>query len=505
MKKLSVLVIVVSLFLFACDLLDDASETSGNFWAQNHDTGKFYQVNAQLLAETAKVKVWAEKGSGVTAATAKKIADEYTNNIYVKMMKTFGYKVNIEKLGEVDTMQFAHYLTTEKTTDAKLTILLLDIQEGYKKEGDPYIGGYFYSADMYKNNPSHPQLKYSNEREMIYIDTYPSIPDSASSYETLAHEMQHLMSFVTSYLMISNEKRTNTMDTWIDEGLSSAAEWVYSGRVSEERMDHYNEDYSGLIVNGNNFFIWDNYDENPYANLDDYATVNLFFQYLRLQADKPEDIYFDIHTSTSYDYNAITTAESINKSHKGNWSLLLRDWHAANYSNNESGLYGYMNDSVLKNVKAHMVPKNINSRALFPGEGVYSKTNTAESVPAASDKIKYAGLGSSGTTPSESNGFANGARLTYNIDTNLKGNSQTGNTTGIAPSVDNSIPGGNRSAQTSSSKKFSGSFKVDASYFHRRDGVSSLPDIKSNGRSINKDNKPFKIDCSKIKRFQLDE
>ena len=475
------------------------------FWAQNMTTTTFYQLDAEKLAENTRCEVWAEKGSGVTAATAAGVASAY-NTVYTKMMNTFGYTINDSDLGKVNTMEIAHYIATGTTKGAKLTILLLDIKDGYKKVGDPYVAGYFHSLNMFENNPKDTQFKYSNALDMIYLDTNPSVPGSPDSNGTLAHEMQHLMNFVTSIVMMSDNKRTTVMETWIDEGLSGAAEWVYSGVHPEERWRYYNENTTGLIAKGNNFYVWDNHKENIYANLDDYATVYLFFQYLRLQSGKPENIYRDILMSEYNDYQAVTKASSLNGSHKDKWSLLLRDWHAANYTNASSGLYGYKDEPDLKTVKAPMFSGGTTVN-LYPGEGVYSKIDSTDAVPSPSGNINYAGLNSTGT-PVGSGSTASGARLTYNVNTNKEGSAETGNT--IAPSVGISIPGSG-SVQIDQ-KKFIGPFKVDASYFLRKNGSSGIPDNeiksllnKNNSRSVNKDNNTLRFDTSTLERVFIDE
>jgi hypothetical protein len=508
MKKLIfvLLTIIVIFAVTSCDFFDEGKGgeeiyilgSTRNFWAQNVVSQTFYQIEAEKLAENSRCVVWAEKGSGVTTATANSVANAY-NTVYTKMMNTFGYKVMLSNVGKImNVMEIAHWLPTGKTSGAKLTILLLDIKDGYTPAVGSYVGGYFYSVDLYGNDPEYPQYK-SNELDMIYLDTYPSVLGSPSSNGTLAHEMQHLMNFISTLLF-----REKAMHTWIDEGLSSAAEWIYSGQHPEGRWKYYNEDRSGLIKKGNNFYVWDNRDnEDPRANLDDYATVYLFFQYLRLQSNTPSDIYYNILTSKFYDYQAVTTAEGINNNHKNNWSLLIRDWYAANYTNDTSGLYGYKNDSTLKAVKAPMVPSGINSLLLFPGEGVYSKTTTAESVPSANGNIRYAGLGSVGTVPNTTTGFVNGARLTYNVDTDIKGSRVTGNTTGIAPSVGISIPTANGSVQIDLNE-ISVPFKVDASYFHSRNGNNNIFD--SEARSVfNKNDNTLKVDKSTLERVFIDE
>jgi hypothetical protein len=521
MKKIAfILLALTSMFVIvSCPDLDnllggggETTPSTKKFWAQNIEKGIFYQLTADRLAENSRCEVWVERGSGVTSATASNVANAY-NTVYTKMMNTFGWQADIlltnGQFIKMNTMEYAHALATGKLNGAKLTILLLDIKDGYKTEADPYVGGYFYLMDIFGNDPEYPQYK-SNELDMIYVDTYPSIPGSTSSNETLAHEMQHLMNFVSSCVFRVKDKIIYTMDTWINEGLSSAAEWVYSGQHPEGRWKYYNQDPSGLIKKGNNFFIWDNHEDNPLANLDDYATVYLFFQYLRLQGSP--NIYLDIHKSKLSDYQAVTTAANINSSHKNNWPLLLRDWHAANFTNSTStsSLYGYKNDSTLKQVQAPMFPGGITNVYLSPGEGVYSKTTTAgSSVPANTGNINYAGLSPTGVPSSTTS--ANGAQLTYNVDTNLNGPSLPGITTGNA-SVGISITDVSGSVQTASNK-FSGPYKVDAGYFLRRNGNSGIPDTektrniigKNNSRSIDETTIILEVDMSTIERVFIDE
>jgi hypothetical protein len=524
MKKIAfILLVVTSMFVIvSCPDIDglpgmggmgETTPSTRKFWAQNLVTNTFYQLTAEKLAENSRCEVWVERGSGVTAATANSVANEYSSKIYPKMMDTFGWKIEMPLTNgqtmEMNTMEVAHALALggKIISNPKLTILLLDIKDKYKpKVNESYIAGYFYPFDFYENDPNYPQFK-SNQLDMIYVDTYPSVPGSSDSNETLAHEMQHLMNFVSSALF-----RDNAMDTWINEGLSSAAEWVYSGQHPEGRWKYYNQDPSGLIKKGNNFYIWDNHsNESDYANLDDYATAYLFFQYLRIQNSSA--IYFNIHTSNFTDYQAVTTATDINISHKNNWPLLLRDWHAANYTNATSGLYGYKNDTTLKEVRAPMVPGGTTSVDLFPGEGVYSKTTTTgSSVPANSGNINYAGLSPTGSTgvPSSTTS-ANGAQLTYNVDTNLNGLPFPGSTTGNA-SAGISITDVSGSVQIASNK-FSGPYKVDAGYFLRRNGNRGIPDIektrniisKNNSRSIDETVIILEVDRSTLERVIIDE
>ena len=473
--------------LCSCELIIDMSGGGGSgtinnptnvpprkFWAQNLETYGFEQIDAELLAESENCRVWAERGSGVTAATATSMAKTYEDKILPKMLDTFAFVGPISADGKTvianNTLELANWIVGG---DGKMIILLMDIKDGYKpKVNESYCAGYYWSGNSYKKVPSHSTLKYSNECSMIYIDTYPGEPGSEESYSTIAHELQHLMSHANYYL----SDKQSSLDLWIDEGLSSAAEWLYFGKQVDSRVDWYNRDLSGLIQKGNNFFVWDNRGtENQYAILDDYSTVYLFFQWLRLQAGSTS-IYKDITLSDNYDYLAVTNAA--NKAMGGNgysnWETLLKTWLAANYINAPSGPYGYKSDSVLKSVKAKTAPAGVTAVSLAPGEGVYSITNNY-SLPGKKQSVRYAGLDKSGNALSDTTTFTGGALLTYNANTSIEGKSESGTTTGIASFAGEEVDATSRSVAGLS---FSGPYAIGAWDMLKRNGFEKTPSFE---------------------------
>jgi hypothetical protein len=409
------------------------SRGSKSFWAQNLTTNSFYTLRADLMAEGKRCNIWVEQASKkyTNAEAARNMAKEYDENIYGKMTYNFGIgQIEVSTKYVDNTMELADYLTDG---NGKLTILLLDIKDGYTANGS-YVAGYFTPVNFYKDN-SGSNIR-SNEMDMIYLDTYPAKPGSTGSYSTLAHEMQHLMNFVTTLVKRNDQTDIMMMDTWIDEGLSSAAEYIYLESHVKERYDWFNNDQQGTIAKGNNFFVWGNLDDD--SILDDYATVYLFFQWLRIHQDSDKNIYKDIITSTSHDYNAVVNAAHKNISwyNDKSWSGLLEAWLAANYINAESGKYGYKNDSVLKNVKAKTAPA-VTSLQLMPGEAVYSVTTdngfTSSYASDSGSNIRYAGLkkGNEGTVSADST-YSGGALLTYNANNKCGGSKETGKLTGVA-------------------------------------------------------------------------
>ena len=415
MKIFIVLTFILALSVISCpgdndkdkypNALKPPSQKEKKFWAQDFTNNTYYQVDAQWLAYNSLCEIWVEKKANVTTAQAQAVANTYKDNIYVKMMDAFGWKMHIDGLGLRNTMQWANYLGSK---DGRLKILLLDIKDGFTGTGG-YIAGYFASVNFFPNSQAESLGHKSNECDMIYMDINPAVVGSETFYSTLAHEMQHLMNFVTNELLIDNGTRDSYMRRWLDEGLSESAEWIYSGKVSQSRVDWYNADLSGNIRKGSNFYLWDKYDNHPSAALDDYATVNLFFQWLRLNYTK--SVYYNIMMSEYYDYRAITN--SISPSLQ--WGELFEAWHAANFIQHPSNLYGYKNDSVLRTVKARFLNTTDTTVQLNPGEAVYTYSAVGRTKPVNSGFIRYAGLSLQGID--NINVPAGLALLTFNSDT----------------------------------------------------------------------------------------
>jgi hypothetical protein len=431
------------------------------------DTGQPYQIDADLLAEGNYCKIWVEQDPRGSAgpASLQAMAGEYDGKIYPRMLAAFDNGENIYDGPGVpliahNMMEYADYLTDG---DGKLSILLLDIQDGYAMGNGSYVGGYFWSGDLYQRN-SAGSLQYSNETDMIYLDTYPGKPGTSDSNRTLAHEMQHLMNHVAGRLYRGDA----SMDTWIDEGLSSAAEYIYLETHNSTRYDWFNRDPKGTIAKGNNFFVWGNYNDD--SILDDYATVYLFFQWLRIQGGN--EIYKNIIKSKCSDYQAVTGAAAAAMPGMGydDWGTLLKTWLAANYINAPTGPYGYKGENRLGTVQVKTAPTGTTSLQLLPGEGVYSMFKSGVSV-SGSGNIKYAGLYKNGP-----GGLVNdtisfgGALLTYNANKDREGMAERGNLTGVAADVSAAQSGGEAWARSVGNTAREGPVSIDARDMLARNG-----------------------------------
>jgi hypothetical protein len=338
------------------------------------------------------------------------VANEFDTKIYSVITGAFG-------------------IPSDMDNNRRVIILLLNIQED-QLPGGAYTAGYFNSNDLFFYN-------YSNRGEMLYIN-YKNL-ESNNLYPTMAHELQHLIN--------RSNHLNQEMDLWIDEGLASAAEYLYGGQQND-RIACFNDDTQETIQKGNNFFIWNGYWEGKLSEkppetdvLANYATAYLFFQWLRIHADNDSGIYKDIIKSPYTDYRAVTKAawenipdfrDIVNNNAEDwenedwanrAWADLLGAWYAANRLKAGSGIYGYEDEI---NLSFTWSWPGSHSVSLYPGEGVYSQItgNDNRSPSKGTPAIRYLGLDSSGA-PDESPPYDTTYLLTYNgsvtvIDNNGK-------------------------------------------------------------------------------------
>jgi hypothetical protein len=463
--KIIPLTALIAVFLVSCDLYPEfISQNSqknidtlqeNEFYAQNMITEKFYKVPADRLYEGQKCVIWAEKGSGVTKKQAQDIAKEYDEKIRPKVVGAFSRKNfhttnNGMRYDFADMLDFANYLAGRD--DQKLTILLLDIKDGYKyPENNSYVAGYFFGGDLYQKGKIS-STQYSNGRDMIYIDIFPGLKNLQQTYATFAHELQHLINYVTSIQMSRGR-----MDIWVDEGLSSQAEYLYLGKNPQEKCDWFSSDPAGTIAKGNNFFVWGNNTGDSRSILYEYATVYLFFRWLYLQADTDlqKNIFMEIVTSSSFNYQAVTgTAGQIDPEWES-WEPLLRTWLAANYY--PKNTYGYTGDKELQDT-IKVKPLAGNAISLYPGEGVYSVINGSFSKE-NSGNIRYTGLGDNTETIGTSSPYTGDTLLTFNANTSNTGliKSEVGALAGVSPSTPSRMAGGSNQTE-----EITGPYVIDA-------------------------------------------
>ncbi|MDR1932266.1 MAG: hypothetical protein LBQ57_05505 [Spirochaetales bacterium] len=335
----------------------------GSFWAQRMTDDKWYPVavgDPLAVTEYCEVYVakdqqtrWKDKAQSV----ANEVANEFESKVYNLIVGNFGGPSDVDKNG-------------------KITILLLDIIDGYSPSaGGSYIAGYFHPYHSL-SGPAYPR---SNNADMIFMDTNPGDPGTQDFNMTLAHEFQHLVNFNRTYI----EGGQNEFDTWINEGLSSAAEYLYLGGHVKDKITHYKDDREEDIRRGVNFVTWTpSYAKDAYSS---YATVYLFFQWLRIHAGT--GVYKQIFKNPNMDAMAIPDA--VRDALGNGWPEILQNWFEANYRCDSSGIYGYKGDSDIGKLspKSPQISGGATAYKLSPGEGIYMATT--QPAPSNTRDIAY--------------------------------------------------------------------------------------------------------------------
>ncbi|WMM91381.1 Ig-like domain-containing protein, partial [Heyndrickxia coagulans] len=291
---------------------------SKSFYVQNLETSDFSSISATLLYSGAHANVWVNNND-ITEDEAALLGKEFDNKIYRSDVDNFGMPSDVDQNGKVN-------------------ILCYDIQDGFSGSGG-YVAGYFSPRDLY-------HYSYSNQSEIFYIDTYPlmgmsATKDVSQAYSTLAHEFQHMINFNQKVFV---QGLTDT-DTWMDEGLSMAAEQIYTGAPLNDRIDYYNEDAD--ITKGHSLLYWD-YAGDTLAN---YSLSYLFMEYLKAQCGQGNKIYKELINDPHTDYQAVQNI--IHKYIDPNLSFgqFMTDFRAALVLKEDTGLYGFKGDTAFDGLK----------------------------------------------------------------------------------------------------------------------------------------------------------
>ncbi|MFH0811933.1 MAG: hypothetical protein V2A69_03725 [Pseudomonadota bacterium] len=261
------------------------------FWALNWINNQFYQLTATLKKVGTYCYLYVEDGQSVTSTVLDNIAHEFDTNIYPTDTGIFGSAPDVDG-------------------DPKVTILLLDIKDGYTGSGGFYAG-YFHSVNEYNTSNS-------NYREMFYMDVNPGQPGSTQFYGTLAHEFQHMIHF---HQDIDEE-------TWINEGCSTLAEFLCGYGHDSNIGEFLSSPDNGLIAWG--------------SELADYGQVYLFLYYL-WEKYGGNSLIFSLTQNQQNGIQGVNATLSA-KGYSDNFNTVFSNWAVANYLDNPSvggGKYGY--------------------------------------------------------------------------------------------------------------------------------------------------------------------
>lgn len=212
------------------------------FWTNNIASGKFEQITATLRAIGKHCHVFVQDTQTVDQSAITRVQKQFDEQIY-----------------PVNTGHFGSENKPGLDGDPRITLLMLDIQDGYANPNDGYVAGYFFAGDQMLQSEfeSHSRVK-SNEREILYLDTYPCDPKASDYLEIVAHEFQHMIHH--------NLDRDEV--TWVNEGCSQIAP-VFCGFRPPGHYKLLKDDPDRSL---NNWAKW-----NP---MPDYGQVYLWNQFI---------------------------------------------------------------------------------------------------------------------------------------------------------------------------------------------------------------------------------
>ena len=212
------------------------------FWVRNMANNQFDRVTAILRAVGKSCYVYVEDTQSVKQSAIDRVQKEFDQKIYPVTTGHFGYEARPGLDGE-----------------DRINLLMVDIQDGYQNPEDGYVAGYFFAGDQMLQSefPTHSKTK-SNQREILYIDTYPCDPEADDYLEIVAHEFQHMIHY--------NQDKDEV--SWVNEGCSQIAP-VFCGFTPPGHYKLLKEDPDRSL---NNWAQW-----NP---MPDYGQVYLWNQYI---------------------------------------------------------------------------------------------------------------------------------------------------------------------------------------------------------------------------------
>lgn len=312
----------------------------------------YVEIEATLKSTGTKCDIWVKTDDyNMSTADANKIATEFDSKIASKITSIFGQPSDTDNNG-------------------KINILCFDIKDGFSGSGG-YVAGYFDPGDLYPREMTNP---YSNQTEIFYIDTYPAMgtgtnKDVTKCYETLAHEFQHMVNWNQNVFIENSDPASPDYSIWLNEAMSEAASQVYTGQVSQPRIDYYNA--SSEITAGLSLLRWDNYLEN-------YSLAYLFSQYIKEQVGIGDTVFTEIMESPYNNYRAVETVIKKYIDPNLTFGKFMTCFRTALLLKRANGLYGFKGNTAFNSL-TQKIYNGAGSLELYGGGAIVKESDSLPS------------------------------------------------------------------------------------------------------------------------------
>ncbi|GAB5409587.1 MAG: hypothetical protein BalsKO_19520 [Balneolaceae bacterium] len=235
-----------------------------NFWVSNLETEDFDSKLFELVKKGSTTQIWFEVNEMNNGHLTLAVADSMFKYLEEKS-NSFSYN---PQLGIIELSNQIIGSPPNVDGDGVVDFLITDIKDSWTPdESSGYVAGFFYGVDQY-SDAELPTGFRSNERDVLYIDSYPGIfngeeINALRPLSTLAHEYQHLIHF--NY----NDRINASEYTFINEGQSNFTS-LLAGYFPSYSIADYLQDSNVPI------FRW----ERAGSPLPDYGRAASFFSYL---------------------------------------------------------------------------------------------------------------------------------------------------------------------------------------------------------------------------------
>lgn len=289
-----------------------------SFFVTDFSDDTQYEITAELRYAGPIVLMYVEEGVPYNQAALERAARTFETEIYPRTRDIFGSEV-------------------QPGVDGDNRITILNAVERSRQ-----ILGYYSSSDSLPRQVN----RYSNEREMFFMNIELMPFDSNTYLDVLAHEFQHMIH--------QNEQPGSAL--WLNEGMSQLAEDL-NGFQSEGFIPVYLRN-TDLQLTGWGFA--------PGQSGAHYGAAHLFMRYMYAQYAGEEQLRPLIRANAGNNLEAFVALASPIRPDITHFRQLMADWAVANLINDPrvaDGRYTYDTGTELSNLlPATVRPTSIDNR-----------------------------------------------------------------------------------------------------------------------------------------------
>jgi len=294
------------------------------FFVKNFIDNKYYEKEATLVIKGENCYLFVENGIVLTENQIAKVFYEFESNIYPTVRYYFG----TEWSPGIDG-------------DTKIFILITDIKDKYETQDSTKSVKSFFDKnhELTKN-----AFQYSNEKEILFLDSNPAFVGSKESLSALAYSFQHMV----HWFMDSYKREPGQEHIWITRGFGLLAGFLCGYGHPQKYVDAYLNNTLTVLAET---------DRNKWTDAN-FGASYLFALYCYEKFGKANFT----RTITSYSEDGIYAMQKFFKSRLTTFEKVFRDFAIAIYLDDERAWYKFDKKYWFENIDVNAKPYIIHSR-----------------------------------------------------------------------------------------------------------------------------------------------